>query len=64
MQMFLRLMLFPFLFFGLCAYGQDIPEVDWNEFQKTKPWEATQYYEPCYVTNTITTQNTVRFYSY
>lgn len=23
-----------------------VPEVDWEELQKTKPWEATEYYEP------------------
>ena len=38
------------LFFYSCAGTQDIPtevpQLDWEELQKTRPWEATEYYEP------------------
>lgn len=27
-------------------YAQDIPTLDWNALQETKPWEATEKYDP------------------
>ena len=46
MQLFMKFNLFALLILGHSLAAQNIPEVDWTELQKTKPWEATQYYEP------------------
>ena len=27
-------------------FGQEIPQIDWNELQKTQPWKASEQWEP------------------
>lgn len=34
------------LSFSLGACAQDIPKIDWESLQETKPWEATEVWEP------------------
>jgi len=39
-------LLIPFLFLVFSCKAQEIPQPNWEELSKTKPWEATEVYEP------------------
>lgn len=43
-----NLLAFYFCLQFICtiATGQEVPTVDWEELNKTKPWEATEVYKP------------------
>jgi len=42
----MRYLLVIFLSFSIFQLNaQDLPQIDWNELQKTKPWEITEWYK-------------------
>ncbi|MEM6321211.1 MAG: DUF1080 domain-containing protein [Bacteroidota bacterium] len=46
MNRLLLSLLFFLSIFAHSAFAQEVPEVNWAELQKTKPWEATEQWEP------------------
>lgn len=46
LQVIIKVLWLAFLGGPIWVTGQTVPTVDWDELQKTKPWEATEQWEP------------------